>query len=361
MKQYLHIIREEIPSFTDEEIFEDVKNTSLNSIDLLVVRGVLERYFGFEIPDELWFRNKTIGDSLNYFHTNSNQNNIDSGKHTKKIEKSEVIEVRMPQMANEGLSESWLLKYLGDFHWNLISLGFNMKSSEFYDNENQRLYATFVRINYSLPGLRIFTENEMLNFSGKIESYGKSTFISEIVGSGNRNTIDAKLMTVFSVKIDNGNVIDKAKMDGINNTIPQIKKVSGFLTDYNAIKKGLIAELDTAVGKFDILNNEVLFEKDYYINPFIYINGVGLLYFAAYPIISDACLLSFSELKGFSGYETIYRDILYYGNCDANDLLKVQLHSLEKTNDKISLITSIIRKKDNYLLAKIITIKKASS
>ena len=95
MKQYLHIIREEIPSFTDEEIFEDVKNTSLNSIDLLVVRGVLERYFGFEIPDELWFRNKTIGDSLNYFHTNSNQNNIDSGKHTKKIEKSEVIEVRM--------------------------------------------------------------------------------------------------------------------------------------------------------------------------------------------------------------------------------------------------------------------------
>jgi probable biosynthetic protein (TIGR04098 family) len=37
----------------------------------------------------------------------------------------------MPQMANGALSESWLLKYLGDKHWFLLSEGFNKKSSEF--------------------------------------------------------------------------------------------------------------------------------------------------------------------------------------------------------------------------------------
>ena len=48
-----------------------------------------------------------------------------------------------------------------------------------------------------------------------------------------------------------------------------------------------------------------IFDSEYEIVPFHDINGVGLLYFAAYPIISDICSLRY--FAGFSALSTVAR------------------------------------------------------
>ena len=67
-------------------------------------------------------------------------------------------------MANNSLSEFWLLKHLGDTHWQLLTKGFDKKSSEFKNDNNNRLYATFIRIKYEVSPLFTFYENEEISF-----------------------------------------------------------------------------------------------------------------------------------------------------------------------------------------------------
>ena len=64
-------------------------------------------------------------EALEYFHkTKLEQPSINKATPTE-VTNTESVEIRMPQMANRALSESWLFKYLGDKHWLLLSEGFN--------------------------------------------------------------------------------------------------------------------------------------------------------------------------------------------------------------------------------------------
>lgn len=358
MDRYLHIIQEEISTVTKDDLYAEIKNTSLNSLDLLMIRGALERHFNFVIPDEVWYSQSTLEESLRYFHNNCDLEKIVTKKVLDKISISDTVEIRMPQMANEELSESWLLKYLGDFHWNLITRGFEKQSSSFADANGNRLYATFVRINYELTALKDFGENEVISFGGKIDAFGKSAIRSEIYGESNQNKLQANLLTVFSVKSESVNVIDKARLDGLESKIPQLNKTDSFISDYNLVKKEFRETLETKFGNFPLSNSEVIFEKIYQLNPFTDINGVGLLYFASYPMISDFCLLSYPGIEDFSSYSTVYRDIFYFGNCNRNDKIIFKLNFIDCNDEGLRLVTSLYRLSDNVLIAKIITVKK---
>src|SRR5690606_41641838 len=68
---------------------------------------------------------------------------------TTEVINTESVEIRMPQMANSALSENWLLKYLGDYHWQLLSKAYKLKSSEFADENGNRLDRKSTRLNSS--------------------------------------------------------------------------------------------------------------------------------------------------------------------------------------------------------------------
>jgi len=53
------------------------------------------------------------------------------------------------------------------------------------------------------------------------------------------------------------------------------------------------------------------------------INGVGLLYCAAYPAVSDICELRFiGEGARWAGRtSTVQRDVFFFANCDLGDRL----------------------------------------
>jgi probable biosynthetic protein (TIGR04098 family) len=53
-----------------------------------------------------------------------------------------TVQVGMPQMALGFLSENWLLKELGDLHWDKLCNSLQRKSNDLVDSQGRRLYAT---------------------------------------------------------------------------------------------------------------------------------------------------------------------------------------------------------------------------
>jgi len=361
MKQYLHIIQKELPTVSEEDLFTPIGQTHIDSLDIVVIRVTLEKYFGIEVSDAVWYQYQTLSEALEYFHKHKSEYSSINKTDAIEVTNTESVEIRMPQMANGALSESWLLKYLGDKHWLLLSEGFNKKSSEFKDNSGNRLYATFVRINYSTSALNDFKENETIKFNSKIEGFGSNTFISSIKGKSSDNEIKATLLTTFSIRVNhNNNEINKGNVDLIPNRIGQLSKTPIHLNDYRLLRKGLLDEICSDYGKFPNTESN-LFTCEYEANPYHDINGVGLLYFAAYPIISDSCSLKyFNDLKSYS-YQTIYRDIFYFANCNPTDKIIFQLNFIDQNENIIRTLTSLFRKSDNKLLAKILTVKEISN
>ena len=80
---------------------------------------------------------------------------------TRVITKKYKQTISMPQMALTGLSESWLMKEIGDCHWHMLCENLGLKSNEIFDEFGNRLYAAFVRIKTeSCNSLKDYMENE---------------------------------------------------------------------------------------------------------------------------------------------------------------------------------------------------------
>jgi acyl carrier protein len=356
MKQYLYILQKEIPKVTEEDLYTQVKNTHIDSLDLVTLRVALEKHFKIEIPDVIWFEFLTLAEALEYFQNNGNkvQSNIDIEK--PEIVISEKVEIRMPQMANEALSENWLLKFLGDTHWQLLTKGFDKKSSHFKNDFGNRLYATFLRISYGISSLNQFFENEIIEFISSIKGFGNSSFLSDIEGNCDNKTINATLMTTFSIREkQNNNKISKCEPKVRTNHISQLSKTPLLLNDYRLLKKGLMDSISTDFGDFEI-NDNFIFSCEYGINPYYDINGVGLLYYASYPIIADKCLLRFSQK--LINYHTIFRDIFFFANCNSTDKIIFKLNSIEENENQLKTLISLYRVSDNQIISKILTIKQ---
>ena len=356
MRQYLNILQQEIPKISEADLYVPIRNTHIDSIDLVVIRVALEKHFQIEIPDTLWFNYQTLIEALEYFHKNRKKVHEDFVYDKPEISISEDTEVRMPQMINSALSENWLLKFLGDTHWQLLSKGFDKKSSDFKDELGNRLYATFIRIQYHTSPLNQFFENEFIKFISSIKSFGNNSFLSDIKGNSRHKSIRATLLTTFSIKENANNTkISKCEPKVKTNKISQLHNTPMFLNEFRLLRKGLIDTVSTDFGAFHISDN-ILFSCKYEINPYSDINGVGLLYFASYPIIADKCLLEYNYQT--INYQTIHRDIFYFANCNSSDTIIFILNTIDEDETLIKTLSSLSRVSDNQLLARILTVKQ---
>lgn len=352
MKYFLQEIRSIAPEFSEEELYIPISETCVDSLDLVQIRNFLENFFHYDISDEKWFEIKTLEQAHQYFHENrgvSARNDVDRSK----VVYEDLVQIRMPQMANSALSEYWLLKYLGDTHWQLLSAGFNKKSSEFRDSSNNRLYATFLRIKLETSPLNDFFENEDVRFKSSIEGFGRSSFITEINGNSDINYINSTIMTTFTIKSSDNSL--KTSEEAGSCKIIVLDDLPEFVRDYRLLKKNLAEKHSSGGWEFEV-GKDILYRSEYKIIPYYDINGVGLLYFAAYPLISDICLEQY--LPEINLYQTIFRDIFYFSNCETSDVVEFNLKWLKKENGKILLSTALYRKSDNKLLSIIYTVKK---
>jgi len=281
----------------------------------------------------------------------------------KKILVQRKQEIKLPQMANKALSESWLLKEIGDVHWELLSKGLESKSSEITNAAGDRLCAAFVRINYKTSQLNHYLENETIDIQGSINRYGDSTYFSEVTGYCADKKFKANLMSCFSaLSTDSNKQICKSVPVTTANHINKLAKIPMLFSSYCSIKKATTQVVGNGMHSFYI-NDDTVDERTYQVNHYQDINGVGLLYFAAYPIISDHCINSYLREKNnlqYSKYHTTYRDVLYYANCDANDTVIHRLNNISITDNLVKTVASMYRRSDMKMIAHVLTVKEAS-
>ncbi len=361
MKNYVTILKEAVPGITMEELNLPLNEIGIQSLDSIVLRGTLESYFGIEIPDEIWYGFKTLAETIAYCNSTRKHNGV---LPVPKVGCSRSHEINMPKMANSALSENWLLKELGDMHWEMLSKGLEQKSSEFTDAQGNRLYAAFVRIRYSMSSLSEFNENDVLHLNSEISRYGNQTYCSGVHGYSGSKAVVADMMTSFSARKANDNSqIAKGSPEERINHVPVMDVTPDFYTEHRLMKKGLMQELFSGGYSFKVTENEID-SIAHTLNPYYEINGVGLVYFAVYPIIADRCASEFfKNTMDMADYEkeyhTIHRDVFYFANCNADDRIVVKLNEVQRLdNERLKITTSLYRESDNKLMAKVFTVKQ---
>lgn len=251
--------------------------------------------------------------------------------------------VNMPHMALGGLSESWLFKEMGDAHWALITKGLDRPSSQLTDANGARLYATFTRIQFrSNVPLVQFEEDDHLVLTGTVSRFGASFFFSDLVLAAGERRITARLMSTFTKRQNEGSNVGLLKGQPViadGNPIVVLDEQPAFAGEFRAHREANASP--------------ALFQTDYGIQPIHDVNGVNLLYFAAYPAISDLC-----EQRGHDapidwalGSSTIARDIFYFANCELTDQIVFRLHGDAAGTSR----TSLSRASDGKQMAFVIT------
>ena len=147
------------------------------------------------------------------------------------------------------------------------------------------------------------------------------------------------------------------------NTISELDPLPNFFNEYRLIRKGLMTDYVLSDASFDLVCVSE-FETIYEPNPYYDISGVGLIYFAAYPIISDFCEAKYfnnldNQRNWETNFKTISHDIFYYANCNATDRIVYKLNQVEFYGDnRVKISSTLIRKSDGVIMANIFTLKQ---
>ena len=322
----------------------------------------LDRFCSVDISGNAWAEFLTLNDVVTWYLNAMND---------KKIKKQYSQIVNMPQMALTGLSESWLFKEMGDCHWHMLCEDLGLKSNEIVDEFRNRLYATFVRIRFeSSSSLKHFQENDVIDIAGRIQRFGNSLYFGQVDMACEEKVITCSLVTTFSIRdsnCDNHKLTKGIPTTGDSNAVTSVSEMPKLVTDYIKLKKRTVQTVDIGGHSFEV-TDQALFELSYKLNPYTDINGVGLLYFAAYPLINDYCELEFFNNERMSGSHwaltssTVMRDVFYFANCNIEDVITYQLNSYHLiANNRIAIQSTLLRESDNTVMARIFTIKQLES
>jgi probable biosynthetic protein (TIGR04098 family) len=355
----LDILRQEILNFTDEAIDRPFQELEIDSFGLINLRTAIERTLGRPIPDRVWGLAETPADVLVMAGaepsrpapkatTSPAPTAPETGSISRPGGERRIQHVNMPQMAMSGLSESWTFKEIGDLHWSVLTRGLRTPSSEVSDSEGDRLYATFTRLRLSsdIP-LMGFVENEELTIDLDMTRYGAGMYFSTAELKGEHGIARAQLMTSFSKRGEAGSNTSLLKGQPLipdDCEIPSVPELPAFAAEYRAQRA-----LEPA---------PALFECEYEIVPPHDINGVGLLYFAAYPMIIDICAGKSAGRALFSDFSTVLRDVFYFANSMPDETLIFRIHAWEERGDTLAFDASLSRKSDGKTMAFVRTEKR---
>jgi probable biosynthetic protein (TIGR04098 family) len=341
------VFRQQCPSFSADHLDRPFSEIGVDSFALLVIRARIEEARGIAIGDSQWVAVRSPADIVRLVSAQAAvAMPIASAAPARE---HRCYQLNMPQMALGGLSESWLFKEFGDIHWHMITKGLGTPSDKLTDAGGERLYATFTRFRLSSTvGLAAYRENEQIDVDARISRYGAGLFFSETIATGDQRSVSAQLMSSFARIGEGGSNTSLLKGQpemppGCD--IPVLADFPEFGRGYGERRAATLAP--------------PLFECEYEIIPSHDINGVGLLYFAAYPMINDICAARYAGRSFATRFSTRHRDVFYFGNSEPDDTLIFRLHRWQADDHRIEVEGSISRKSDGVLMAYIATVKDA--
>lgn len=321
------VLARTLPALTSADFERDWTDLGLDSFDLLTLRLVVEEALGGEIDDGDWIRATTPARLSGLALAKR-----DAAGGAPGLSAEESVELGMPQMAMGGLSESWLLKHLGDLHWRLVGRALRTRPSEISDSLGNRLYPTFTRVRFAANSpLAHFGEGERLRFRAALSRFGAGIFFADIFIEGEAGrSIEAQLMSSFAQRGAEGNraLLRAQPVLPEPCAAPALPEMPPFGLAYQQQRQARDAE------------RPILGRCGYELMPHYDINGVGLLYYAAYPMIADSCHMRVSGTGAAAAMalSTIERDICYFANADIGAALEWRLHRDEAGASESSIV-----------------------
>ncbi len=328
-----------VPDLEDENKTFD--QLGIDSFSLITLRAEIEEGEGKQISDAEWSRIEKPADLRRFITRRKIQSNVT----VKSATLRKHYDIGMPQMSYGGLSEAWLFKEIGDIHWTILTSSLGVQSSSIVDQSGDRLYATFTRVRYrSTTSLANFKENDTLDVTAATSRFGAGMFFSSIQCKTIKDVIDFELMTSFAKFGETGN--NKSLMKGQpiipdDFAIPSLNEIPDFAKQYR----------ENRSKSFD----NSIFSTDYEIVPIHDINGVNLLYFASYPIISEICTSRYFSKSVASSLSTIERDICYFANSGSDEAISFTIHA-DFPSGENRIIDSSLTRPDGTRMAVIRTV-----
>jgi probable biosynthetic protein (TIGR04098 family) len=353
--QLLECLRKEMPEFDDWDT--PLSELPIDSFGLINLRLSLEAVGKASISDAAWGRIQTPRDMLRIpggktIHIAPTMAQVAppaTEAHGAGEKRSYLL--NMPQMALSGLSEAWLFKELGDIHWANITRGLDTTSAAIADDTGSRLYATFTRVRWEAEQpLTSFRENDAFSIDMSASRLGAGIFFGDAELDAPTGSLKAQVMSSFARFGEHGQNTSLLKgqphiPEGC--PIPALESMPAFGLEYR--------ERRSAEAK------PVLHETEYALQPPHDINGVGLLYFAAYPTIADLCANAIGGSRLSTEFSTIARDVCYFANCSPDDSIIYRASVWEEDVDGILIEATLSRKSDGVAMASIITNKQRIS
>jgi probable biosynthetic protein (TIGR04098 family) len=333
-----------LPKLRAAQLGQSFQELQIDSFALVTLRAQIEETEGITISDEEWTSMTCPLDLVRWTRRGL------ANPKTERVDQSATAhrsyEVNLPHMAMGGLSEGWLYREAGDVHWQMLTSALGAKSSNIVDQSGARLYATFTRLRYrSSAPLRDIKIDMHLELSSSINRFGAGMFFSKTTMAAGPAKIGFDVATSFSRFGEHG--ANTSLIKGQPNlpegfAIPSLGALPDFVEDYRRLRT---EELGPTI-----------FETEYEIMPQHDINGVGLIYFAAYPNIADICLMRYlGGAHAAMEWSPLERDVCYFANASPRETLIYRLHSVRRSTDESGeiYVGSISRKSDDKRMARV--------
>jgi len=333
-----------LPHLQMDQLNKPFQELGIDSFALVTLRAQIEETEGITISDEEWTAITCPQDVRRWTRRGMARPRKERTDRPATAHRS--YEINLPRMAMAGLSEGWLFREVGDVHWSMLTSALGVKSRDIADQAGERLYATFTRLRYrsSIP-LGDIKIDSRLDLSSEMNRFGAGMFFSKTMISGDGTDISFDVATSFSKFGEHGSNTSLIKSqpalpEGF--AVPSVGALPNFVEEYRRLRA---AE-----------PGPTLFETEYEILPQHDINGVGLIYFAAYPNISDICLMR--HLGGAQAaleWSPVERDVCYFANASPRETLIYRLHSARSNQgqDSVVFVGSISRKSDDKRMARV--------
>jgi probable biosynthetic protein (TIGR04098 family) len=262
-----------------------------------------------------------------------------------------TVQVGMPQLGLNGLSENWLLKEAGHRHWTAICSQAGIESHQITDPQGNRLYAAFVGIELEGDPLGMITENELLRVDTSLARFSSKRFFSrnEFRSASGASTV-VQMVSIFVKKpvFDDNRSLAGGHPDPLR-AIPQTDAPSKALDMLERWKHHKTTPpADPREGH--VHRQSVCPTTDF--------NGARLLYFANFQHMLDQAewfTLNHDRMQ-FASSEV--RRLYFYGNVNFDDVVEVRFRNVDWEGDVRTHDADIVRQRDGSRLAVVETRKR---
>lgn len=259
------------------------------------------------------------------------------------------VRLGMPHLALRGLSEGWLMKQLGDVHWQMLAERLGRPPSAVEDREGNRVYAAFRQLRLEAARLHLAREDDALLLRSRLWRLSRTQLISqhrlaiggEAVGGEGLGTVT--LVSAFIRREGGSNRrVCRVEVPGL----AELPLWEGFQPE----PPPQAAEEGEALPDFAFTPCPV---EDF--------NGAGFLYFPAYAGIAERALHAARPALALASHPR-ERLVRFHANIDPGDSVRVttRLIAAAAAAGQLQVRSLLHRVSDDALMAEIATTRHAA-